>query len=63
MKPVKATQDEMSRRMARFKELKSYQYQNEAANGIPAEVTEKIAAQRVNPLDGIGIRFDAGVER
>ena len=50
MKSVKVTQEQMSRRMARFKDLKSYQYQNEAANGIPAQVMEKIAAHRVYPL-------------
>jgi uncharacterized RmlC-like cupin family protein len=50
MKSIKVSKDEMRRRMARFKELKSYQYQNEAASGIPAEVMEKIAAHRVYPL-------------
>ncbi len=50
MKSLKATQEQMGRRMARFKELKSYQYLNEAANGIPAEVMAKIAAHRVYPL-------------
>src|SRR5262245_42527275 len=50
MKSVRATQDEMRRRTARFKELKSYQYQNEAAGGIPMEVLEQIAAHRVYPL-------------
>ena len=50
MKAIKATKDEMGRRMARFKDLKSYQYQNEAASGIPMEVMEKIAAHRVYPL-------------
>jgi len=50
MKSVKATKDEMRSRLARFKELKSYQYQNEAASGIPMEVMEKIAAHRVYPL-------------
>ena len=51
MKSIKVTpEDEMRRRMARFKELESYQYQNEAASGIPAEVMEKIAAHRVYPL-------------
>jgi uncharacterized RmlC-like cupin family protein len=50
MKSIKVSKDEMHRRMARFKELKSYQYQNEAASGIPAEVMEKIAAHRVYPL-------------
>ena len=50
MKSIKVSKDEMRRRMARFKELKSYQYQNEAASGIPMEVMEKIAAHRVYPL-------------
>jgi uncharacterized RmlC-like cupin family protein len=50
MKSVKVTGEQMARRTARFKELKSYQYQNEAANGIPMEVMEKIAAHRVYPL-------------
>ena len=50
MKSIKVAPEEMRRRMARFKELKSYQYQNEAASGIPAEVMEKIAAHRVYPL-------------
>jgi len=50
MKSLKATQEQMSRRMARFKELKSYQHQNEAANGIPSEVMAQIAAHRVYPL-------------
>src|SRR5688500_10689204 len=50
MKSIKVATDAMSRRIARFKELKSYQYLNEAANGIPAEVMAKIAAHRVYPL-------------
>ena len=50
MKSVKVTRDQMARRMARFKDLKSYQYQQEAANGIPMEVMEKIAAHRVFPV-------------
>ena len=50
MKSIKVSTDEMRRRMARFKDLKSYQYQNEAASGIPMEVLEKIAAHRVYPL-------------
>ena len=50
MKSVKVTAEEMRRRMARFKDLKSYQYQQEAANAIPVEVMEKIAAHRVYPL-------------
>lgn len=50
MKSVKVTRDQMARRMARFKDLKSYQYQQEAANGIPMEVMETIAAHRVFPL-------------
>jgi uncharacterized RmlC-like cupin family protein len=50
MKSVKVTPEEMRRRMARFGSLQSYQYQNEAASGIPAEVMEKIAAHRVYPL-------------
>jgi len=50
MKSVKVTRDQMIRRMARFKDLKSYQYQQEAANAIPMEVMEKIAAHRVYPV-------------
>ena len=50
MKSVKVTRDQMLRRMARFNELKSYQYQQEAANAIPVEVMEKIAAHRVYPV-------------
>ena len=50
MKSIKVTPEQMSRRMARFKDLESYQYQSEAANGIPMEVLEKIAAHRVYPL-------------
>src|ERR1700741_4911364 len=50
MKSIKVSADAMRRRMARFKDLKSYQYQNEAASGIPMEVLEKIAAHRVYPL-------------
>ena len=50
MKSVKVTRDQMVRRMARFTALKSYQYQQEAANGIPSEVMEKIAAHRVYPV-------------
>ena len=49
MKSIKVTPDEMSRRLARFRNLGSYQHQNEA-NGIPAEVMEKLAAHRVYPL-------------
>ena len=47
MKSVKVTAEEMRRRMARFKDLKSYQYQQEAANAIPVEVMEKIAAKMI----------------
>ncbi len=50
MKSIKVTREEMARRMARFKDLKSYQYQNESAAGIPLAVLEKIAAHRVYPL-------------
>jgi uncharacterized RmlC-like cupin family protein len=50
MKSIKVTADEMRRRTAHFKDLKSYQYQNESAAGIPVEVLEKIAAHRVYPL-------------
>ena len=50
MKSVKVTPEEMCRRMARFADLKSYQHQQAAANGIPVEVMEKIAAHRVYPL-------------
>jgi len=50
MKSVKVTRDQMMRRMARFKDLKSYQYQQEAANAIPIEVMEQIAAHRVYPV-------------
>ena len=50
MKSIKVTPEAMRRRMARFKELKSYQHQQAAANAIPVEVMEKIAAHRVYPL-------------
>jgi uncharacterized RmlC-like cupin family protein len=50
MKSIKVTPEQMSHRMARFKDLKSYQYANEAAAGIPMAVLEKIAAHRVYPL-------------
>ena len=50
MKSVKIGADAMRRRMARFKDLKSYQYQNETASGIPMAVLERIAAHRVYPL-------------
>jgi uncharacterized RmlC-like cupin family protein len=50
MKSIKVAPEEMRRRMARFRDLKSYQYQNEAASGIPMAVLEKIAAHRVYPL-------------
>jgi uncharacterized RmlC-like cupin family protein len=50
MKSIKVTLEEMGRRMARFKDLQSYQYQSESAAGIPMEVLEKIAAHRVYPL-------------
>ena len=50
MKSVKVSPEQMSRRMARFKDLKSYQHQQEAANAIPVEVMETIAAHRVYPL-------------
>ena len=49
MKSIKVTPQEMSRRMARFAKLGSYQHQNQS-NGIPAEVLEQIAAHRVYPL-------------
>jgi uncharacterized RmlC-like cupin family protein len=50
MKSIKVTPEQMSRRIARFKDLESYQYQQEAANAIPIEVMEQIAAHRVYPL-------------
>lgn len=50
MKSIKISAEEMRGRMAHFKDLKSYQYQNETAAGIPTEVLEKIAAHRVYPL-------------
>jgi uncharacterized RmlC-like cupin family protein len=50
MRSIKVTPEQMTRRMARFKDLKSYQYNNEAAAGIPMAVLEKIAAHRVYPL-------------
>jgi uncharacterized RmlC-like cupin family protein len=50
MKSTKVTREQMARRMARFKDLKSYQYQQEAANAIPIEVMEQIAAHRVYPV-------------
>jgi mannose-6-phosphate isomerase-like protein (cupin superfamily) len=50
VKSIKVTPEQMGRRMARFKDLKSYQYANEAAAGIPMAVLEKIAAHRVYPL-------------
>jgi uncharacterized RmlC-like cupin family protein len=50
MKSIKVSAQDMQRRMAHFKDLQSYQYQNEAAAGIPTEVLEKIAAHRVYPL-------------
>jgi uncharacterized RmlC-like cupin family protein len=50
MKSIKVAPEEMRGRMARFRDLKSYQYQNEAAGGIPMAVLEKIAAHRVYPL-------------
>lgn len=50
MKSVKVTRDQMLRRMARFKDLQSYQVQQQAANAIPMEVMEQIAAHRVYPV-------------
>jgi uncharacterized RmlC-like cupin family protein len=50
MKSIKVSAEEMYRRTAHFKDLKSYQYQNESAAGIPVAVLEKIAAHRVYPL-------------
>jgi uncharacterized RmlC-like cupin family protein len=50
MKSVKVTREQMLRRMARFQDLKSYQYQQEAANAIPMVVMEQIAAHRVYPV-------------
>src|SRR5262245_37188214 len=50
MKSIQVSADEMRPRTARFKDLRSYQYQNESASGIPMEVLEKIAAHRVYPL-------------
>lgn len=45
----KVSVEEMARRSAKFKDLKSYQAQQEV-NGIPSAVLEKIAARRVYPL-------------
>jgi uncharacterized RmlC-like cupin family protein len=50
MKSVKVTPEQMARRTARFKELKSYQQQQQSTNAIPMEEMEKIAAHRVYPV-------------
>jgi uncharacterized RmlC-like cupin family protein len=49
MKTTKVSPDEMNARTARFKKLDSYQTQ-QANNGIPQPVLEKIAARRVYPV-------------
>jgi uncharacterized RmlC-like cupin family protein len=50
MKTITVTPEEMSRRTVRFKDLESYQHQQERATGIPRPVLERIAAHRVYPV-------------
>ncbi|MBI4593757.1 MAG: cupin domain-containing protein [Candidatus Rokubacteria bacterium] len=50
MKTVNVTPEEMSRRTVRFKDLTSYQEQQERASHIPMPVLERIAAHRVYPV-------------
>jgi quercetin dioxygenase-like cupin family protein len=49
MKTRIVSKDEMNARLVRFKELDSYQKQ-QASNGIPQPILEKIAANRVYPM-------------
>jgi uncharacterized RmlC-like cupin family protein len=50
MKTVTVSPEEMRRRTVRFKDLESYQEQQERASGIPRPVLERIAAHRVYPV-------------
>ena len=50
MKTITVTTEEMNRRTVRFKNLESYQVQQERASGIPRPVLERIAAHRVYPI-------------
>ncbi len=50
MKTVTPTPEEMARRTVRFKNLDSYQRQQERATGIPADAFAQIAAHRVYPV-------------
>jgi uncharacterized RmlC-like cupin family protein len=49
MKTIEVTAADMNARTARFKQLDSYQTQ-QANNGIPQPILEKIAARRVYPV-------------
>jgi quercetin dioxygenase-like cupin family protein len=49
MKTIEISTEEMNARTARFKKLDSYQTQ-QANNGIPQPILEKIAARRVYPV-------------
>ena len=50
MKSVKVSPEQMTQRVARFADLRSYHHQQAEANAIPVEVMEQIAAHRVYPL-------------
>lgn len=44
------TPAEMEKRTARFKQLKTYQQQNESAHGIPPGAVEMVTARKVYPV-------------
>ena len=50
MKSIQVSPEQMIARLARFKDLKSYQHQQAALNAIPVAVMEQIAAHRVYPV-------------
>src|SRR5262249_22811732 len=50
MKPQPLTPAQMQARVARFKELATYQQQNFEAHQIPPGAVEKVAARRVYPV-------------
>ena len=50
MHPKNPTPAEMEARTARFKKLKTYQQQNQAAHGIPAGAVEMVTARKVYPV-------------
>ena len=50
MKSVEVSPEEMTRRMARFAELRPYSDQHDESSGIPAKAMEKLTAHRVYPI-------------